>query len=79
MGGTKMYFYFAKANDNDDKISETSQIYEYNSDELNELSLDKAIKFDKRSFCAYYGNILMFSHISLPQWYNLRIPQTRNF
>ena len=50
---------------NDDKISETSQIYEYNSDELNELSLDKAIKFDKRSFCAYYGNILMFSHIIL--------------
>ena len=49
----------------DDKKSETSQIYKYNSDELNTLPLNKAIFFDKRSFCHYYGNIIMISHIIL--------------
>ena len=49
----------------DDKKSEFSQIYKYNSDELNELPLKKAIKHDKRSFCKYYWDILQFSHIIL--------------
>ena len=50
---------------NDDKKSENSQIYDYEADELNELSLDKAIKYDKRNFCKYYWNILFTSHIIL--------------
>ena len=48
-----------------DKKSENSQIYEYEGDELNELSFDKAIKYDKRNFCQFYGNILLISHIIL--------------
>ena len=52
-------------NDNNDKKSENSQIYDYEADELNELPLDKAIKYDKRNFCQYYGNILLTSHIIL--------------
>ena len=28
-----------------------------------EVYLDKAIKYDNRSFCVYYGNILLYSHI----------------
>ena len=50
---------------NDDKKSDNSQIYDYEADELNELPLDKAIKYDKRNFCQYYGNILFTSHIIL--------------
>ena len=49
----------------DDKKSDKSQIYKYNSDELNELPLDKAIKHDDRTFCKYYWEILKFSHIIL--------------
>ena len=48
-----------------DKKSNKSQIYEYESDELNELPFKKALKYDKRGFCKYYWNILMFSHIIL--------------
>ena len=48
-----------------DKKSQKTQIYEYENDELNELPLKKAIKYDKRGFCKYYWNILMFSHIIL--------------
>ena len=52
----------------DDKATEKSkktQIYEYENDELNELPFKRAVKYDKRSFCQYYWNILMFSHIIL--------------
>ena len=45
--------------------SEASQLYEYENEELNELPYDKAIKNDKRSFCGYYCNILLISHIIL--------------
>ena len=48
-----------------DKKSANSQIYEYEGDELNELPFDKAIKYDKRNFCQFYGNILLSSHIIL--------------
>ena len=51
--------------ENNDKKSDNSQIYDYESDELNELPLDKAIKHDKRNFCQYYGYILFTSHIIL--------------
>ena len=55
-----------KTNSKDNEVkSENSQIYDYESDELNELPYDKAIKYDKRGFCIYYGNILMSSHIIL--------------
>ena len=43
-----------------DKKSANSQIYEYEGDELNELPFDKAIKYDKRNFCQFYGNIFLY-------------------
>ena len=55
----------ANLTNDDDKKSQKSQLYEYEPDELNELPLSKAISDDKRSFCHYYGNILMISHIIL--------------
>ena len=48
-----------------DKKSENSQLYKYENDELNDLPFDKALKYDKRSFCKYYGYILLSSHIIL--------------
>ena len=45
--------------------SESSQLYDYEIDELNELPFDKALKKDKRNFCVYYCNILAVSHIIL--------------
>ena len=48
-----------------DKRSDNSQLYTYEADELNDLPFDKAIKHDKRTFCEYFGNILLFSHIIL--------------
>ena len=53
-----------KDTDSDTK-SQKTQIYDYENDELNELHLKRALKYDKRSFCKYYWNILMFSHIIL--------------
>ena len=48
-----------------DNKSDNSQLYDYENDELNELPYEKAIKYDKRNFCIYYGNILISSHIIL--------------
>ena len=42
-----------------------TQLYDYENDELNELPFKRALKYDKRGFCKYYWNILMFSHIIL--------------
>ena len=57
---------FDKATNIDiDMKSESSQLYDYESDELNELPFDKALKKDKRNFCVYYCNILVVSHIIL--------------
>ena len=50
---------------NDETNSKKTQIYDYENDELNELPFRKALKYDKRGFCKYYWNILMFSHIIL--------------
>ena len=49
----------------EEKKQKDKQLYEYESDELNELPFEEAIKYDKRSFCGYYGNILFYSHIIL--------------
>ena len=48
----------------EDQDSKNQHLYEYDVHELNELPLSKANE-DKRSFCTYYGNILLFSHIVL--------------
>ena len=60
-----------KIENNEDKAtnldvkSDSSQLYDYSNDELNEMPFDKAIKKDKRHFCSYYCNILLVSHIIL--------------
>ena len=54
-----------KTNDNEETKTKKTQIYEYENDELNELPFKKARKFDKRGFCKYYWNVLVFSHIIL--------------
>ena len=56
--------------------TDLSQLYEYENEELNELTFDKAIKLDKRCCCTYYGSILVTSHVILnvfgrPNDYNL--------
>ena len=55
--------------ENDDKTSDKDkdkdQLYDYDDDELNEMPIDKVLKYDNRSFCRYYGSILVFSHIIL--------------
>ena len=57
---------------NADIKSETSQLYEYENEELNELPYDKAVKNDKRNFCVYYCNILFISHIILNVFFRHR-------
>ena len=70
-GSIKKSITFNKREDNQDKAtnidvkSDSSQLYEYSNDELNEMPFDKAIKKDKRSFCSYYCNVLLESHIIL--------------
>ena len=49
----------------EDQKSDDSQLYEYQGDELNELAFDKVLERDDRTFCQYYGSILLFSHIVL--------------
>ena len=51
--------------ENKDKKSENSHLFDYNDDELNDMELDKAIKYDKRGIFKYYWNILFTSHIIL--------------
>ena len=51
--------------DDKDKKTENSQIYEYDDDELDEMPLEKAIKYDKRNLFQYYWNILFSNHIIL--------------
>ena len=58
-------------NQNGEKISEHSQLYDYENDELNDMPLKKALEEDKRTFCQYYGNILLFSHIILNVFFML--------
>ena len=50
--------------------------YNYNDEEMNDFSYEKAIKYDKRSFCRYYWFTIQFGHIIInvfcrPKDYNL--------
>ena len=52
------------------KKSDSSGYYDFNNDELMELPFEKAIKFDKRSFCKYYKDMISISHIILFIFFN---------
>ena len=41
----------------------SSQIFDFDNDDLNELTFDEAKIFDKRSFCKYYGFMIQISNI----------------
>ena len=45
------------------EVKSEKRIYEYNDEEKNGLSYEKALKHDKRNFCQYYGFMLQISHI----------------
>ena len=44
-------------------IENGMKIMEYNDDELNSLSYDLALCFDKRTYCVYYISLLKTKHI----------------
>ena len=48
---------------NKEKKSQISQIYDLDNDEKNELSFERALRYDDRSFCKYYYFLLQNGHI----------------
>lgn len=55
-----------KKKEKDDKKSDKSsisQIYELNNEEKNELTYERALRYDKRNLCHYYCVILQLGHI----------------
>ena len=63
------------SNKNSDKSS-ISQIYELNNEEKNELTYERALRYDKRNLCYYYCVILQLGHIIIsvfcrPNDYNI--------
>ena len=43
-------------------LQKTRQIMEYNAQEYNQLSYEKALKLDKRTFCEYYISLVKTKH-----------------
>ena len=54
---------------NKDK-EKTKKIMSYNNSELNDLSYDLALKFDKRSYCIYYISLLKTKHDFITTFFN---------
>ena len=44
------------------KLKKNKKIYNYNDIELNNLTYEKAILYDKRSYCQYYCSLLKLKH-----------------
>ena len=44
-------------------INKSKKIMEYNDEELNDLSFELALKYDKRNYCEYYISLLKINHI----------------
>ena len=59
----------SELNNDNQKIFEESikkkiiQVYNFNEEEINSLSYEEAIKYDKRTFFQYYYSILKYKHI----------------
>ena len=45
-----------------DKIKRIKKLMEYNSEEMNDLSYNLALNYDKRTFCQYYRSLLKLKH-----------------
>ena len=48
-----------------EKGSKISQIYDLDNDEKNELTYERALRYDDRNFCKYYCFLLQIGHIIL--------------
>ena len=48
---------------NEEIIKKVKEILEYNNQEINDLSYELALKFDKRSYCQYYISLLRTKNI----------------
>ena len=44
------------------KIKKIQKIMHYNTDEMNDLSYDLALYYDRRTFCKYYCSLLKLNH-----------------
>jgi len=49
-------------NNKDKKIEKLKKIMKYNTDELNDLSYNLALNFDKRTYCQFYIGLLKVKH-----------------
>ena len=54
-----------KQNQDFNKLKNNKNNYKYNDDELNSLSYNKALKYDKRTYIQYYYSLLKKKHIIL--------------
>ena len=50
-------------------IEKIKKIMEYNKQEINELSYEKAIKYDNRTYCEYYISLIQTKHILIFSFY----------
>jgi surface protein len=52
------------------KIKKTDNTTQYNYDELNKLSFELAIQYDKRKYCEYYKSLIKTKHILVFSFFN---------
>ena len=57
---------FVELNNNKDKtIEKIKKITKYNTDEMNDLSYNLAVNYDKRTFCQYYISLIKMKYFLL--------------
>ena len=62
---------FFKLKENEQKkIMKIIKIKNYNIDEINNLSYNLALNYDKRTFCQYYSSLLKLKHNLIFSFYN---------
>ena len=54
----------------EDRISQIKKIMNYSNDELNELTFNSALEYDKRTYCQYYNALLKSKHIIIFTFFN---------
>ena len=54
--------FFKLKNIKQNESKEINKMINYNNDEINELSYELALTYDKRTYCQYYGNLLKSKH-----------------
>ena len=57
-------------NNKDKQIEKLKNIMKYNTDEMNDLSYDLALNYDKRSYCQFYISLLRVKHNLIYSFYN---------